>query len=49
MIPVVWAWAYFLSVLAGRYGQNPVNAVFQFFHTEEVRCQLSSAVVMLHA
>jgi hypothetical protein len=26
-----------LSLCAGRYQANPANAVFQFFHNEEVR------------
>ena len=31
------------SLHAGRYQANPANAVFQFFHNEEVRMHLLSS------
>lgn len=31
------------SLHAGRYQANPANAVFQFFHNEEVRSLLTSS------
>lgn len=32
----------FLCIRAGRYQANPANAVFQFFHNEEVRMASSN-------